>query len=103
MYITMRAKNQITLPKKIVKDLYLDEDQLFEVFINENGILLVPKAVYPPEVVERWEKQSDEIDKFGLKGYKTADEWLEDLRKMDMEIEEELASDNEPIIITERK
>lgn len=45
MTITMTAKNQITIPKKIAHILDLKKGALFEVFVRNKRIELVPVEV----------------------------------------------------------
>ena len=45
MTITMTAKNQITIPKKITNALGLGKGSMFEVEISRNGIGLIPLEI----------------------------------------------------------
>ncbi len=45
MTITMTSKNQITIPKKIVTALELNEGAMFDVKITGNKIQLIPVEV----------------------------------------------------------
>ena len=45
MTITMTSKNQITIPKKIIKALDLDKGALFDIKITGNKIQLIPLEV----------------------------------------------------------
>ena len=58
MIIELRKKSQITLPKEIVKQLYLKEGDSFEVVIKDGCILLQPVAIYSKEYIA---KLADEI------------------------------------------
>jgi AbrB family looped-hinge helix DNA binding protein len=42
MTITMTAKNQITLPKKLVNAMHLSEGALFNITVKNNRIELIP-------------------------------------------------------------
>ena len=42
MTITMTAKNQITIPKKITNALGLGKGSMFEVVVSRDGIELIP-------------------------------------------------------------
>ena len=45
MTITMTAKNQITIPKKITNALGLEKGAMFEVEVSREGIELIPIEV----------------------------------------------------------
>ena len=60
----LKEKNQITLPKSIVKRLHLKKDELFEVDIEKNYIILIPVEVKPKYSAKEVEK----IDKLIKKG-----------------------------------
>jgi AbrB family looped-hinge helix DNA binding protein len=42
MTITMSSKNQITIPKRLVKALQLNEGALFDINLNGNRLELIP-------------------------------------------------------------
>lgn len=42
MTVTMTAKNQITIPKKITEALDLERGSMFDIEISENAIELIP-------------------------------------------------------------
>jgi len=43
----LKAKNQVTIPKEIVKKLHINTDELLSVEIENNFIKLVPVEVQP--------------------------------------------------------
>ena len=45
MTITMTAKNQITIPKKITEALGLEKGSMFDIEISENAIELIPLEI----------------------------------------------------------
>ena len=45
MTITMKSKNQITIPKKITSILGLEEGSMFKIVVSGNRIELVPLEV----------------------------------------------------------
>ena len=57
MTITMTAKNQITIPRKVAKVLGLGKGTMFEVSVHANRIELVPLEVrrkeFGPEVYRK--------------------------------------------------
>ncbi len=57
MTITMTAKNQITIPKKIASILGLSKGAMFNVKVRKNKIELIPLEVnekeFPPEVYRK--------------------------------------------------
>lgn len=52
MTITMTSKNQITLPKKIVDTLRLQQGSLFDVNVKDNRIELIPLKVSEREFTD---------------------------------------------------
>ena len=42
MIVTMTAKNQLTIPKKIAKVLGLEQGAMFNIFVRQNKIELKP-------------------------------------------------------------
>ena len=42
MTVTMTAKNQITIPKKITEALGLEKGSMFKVEVSKNGIEFIP-------------------------------------------------------------
>ena len=58
MVVKIRAKSQITLPSKTVKNLGINEGDEYEVVEREDGgILLVPVVTYPKAYVAKLEKE----------------------------------------------
>lgn len=53
MIIELRKKSQITLPKEVVKQLFLKEGDSFEVIIKNGCILLQPVAIYSKEYISK--------------------------------------------------
>ena len=59
MVVKIRAKSQITLPSKIIKNLGINEGDEYEVVERDDGsILLVPVVTYPKAYVEELEKEA---------------------------------------------
>ena len=69
MIIThLKSKNQVTIPKEIVKKLNLSPNELFKVDIEDNFIKLIPVEIKPKYTKEELEK----IDKMVKKEKKEA-------------------------------
>lgn len=66
----LKTKNQITLPKKIVKRLNLKPNELFQVDIEKNYIKLIPVEL-KPKYTKKELKKIDEIVKKEKKRAKT--------------------------------
>ena len=64
MTITMTAKNQITIPKKIASILGLSKGAMFNIEVRKNKIELIPLEVnereFSPEVYKRLDRLSVE-------------------------------------------
>lgn len=83
-------KNQITIPKKVTKELHLHPGDIFEIKKEGSVIVLLPKKVVPAEQSWFWEKgwqekekEADEDIKKGRvsKSFETADELIKHLKK----------------------
>jgi len=81
----LKAKNQVTIPKDIVKKLKLKPNELFEVETEENFIKLIPVELKPKYTKEEI-KKIDEIverEKGKAKSFKAGKEfssYIEDLK-----------------------
>ncbi len=59
MVVKIRAKPQLTLPSKTIKNLGISEGDEYEIVERDDGsILLVPVATYPKAYVENLEKEA---------------------------------------------
>ena len=56
MLTELKAKSQVTIPKRIVEEMGLRQGDLFEVVIVEGEIRLVPVVVWPKARVEELER-----------------------------------------------
>ena len=85
MVIELRAKSQVTIPSKVVKDMQLEEGDQFEIVQKDGAILLYPVAVYPKAYVEQLEKEAAKTKKKLAAGtqptFKTAKDMLAYLEK----------------------
>lgn len=61
MTITMTSKNQITLPKKIVDTLRLQQGSLFDVNVKDNRIELIPLKVSEREFTDAEYKKLEKL------------------------------------------
>ncbi|MBN4050930.1 AbrB/MazE/SpoVT family DNA-binding domain-containing protein [bacterium AH-315-G05] len=63
MLVTLRAKNQITLPTEVIKKLNLQKDDRVEVEINENGqIVLTPVMIVEKKMVDDIKEAFDDVE-----------------------------------------
>jgi AbrB family looped-hinge helix DNA binding protein len=78
MVIELRAKSQLTIPRKIVEQMNLSEGDQFEIYSKGGEIHLVPVVVYPKRKMERLnaelEKARAELAKGDLPVYDNIDE-----------------------------
>jgi len=83
------SKNQITLPKKLVKALHLQPGDILEIKNEGFSIILLPKKIIPAEQSWFWskewqekEKDADEDIKTGKtsKAFENADQLIKHLR-----------------------
>lgn len=51
-FAKLKAKNQLTIPSRIVKRLHLEMDELFAVDVEDNYIKLIPVKVEPRYTME---------------------------------------------------
>ena len=59
MVVKIRAKSQLTLPNKIIKNLGISEGDEYEIVERDDGsILLVPVVTYPKAYVDNLEKEA---------------------------------------------
>ena len=63
MVVELRTKSQVTIPKKVVTDMGLNEGDKFEVFEKDGMICLVPVVVYPRKYVEELKKEAKNAKK----------------------------------------
>lgn len=61
MLAKLKAKSQITLPKKIIESLGLSKGDKFEVYEKDGVICLTPVAVYPKKYVAELRREIDGI------------------------------------------
>ena len=57
MTVELKAKSQVTIPMALVKSLSLKQGDLFDIFVEDGKIVLVPVAVYPKAYVEKLERE----------------------------------------------
>lgn len=58
MLTELKAKSQVTIPKRIVKEMGLKQGDLFEVINVDGEIHLVPVVVWPKAKVEDLEREA---------------------------------------------
>jgi AbrB family looped-hinge helix DNA binding protein len=87
---TLRAKGQLTLPEEIRKAARLDEGDLLEAEITDEGILLRPQKVIEASQAWFWtpewqagEREADAQEVAGLgETFNSGEEFLDALRKI---------------------
>jgi AbrB family looped-hinge helix DNA binding protein len=58
----LKAKNQVTIPKEIMKRLHLHSQELFTVDVEDNYIKLTPVEIEPRYTVKELEAMDDIVD-----------------------------------------
>ena len=82
--IELRAKSQITLPKKLLQQVGMEEGDNFEAVVVDGQIRLIPVVIYPKAVVERWEREFIEAQR-NKTAYDSVDAAIDDVeRKYDL-------------------
>ena len=70
--IRFKKKAQITIPKAIVDELNLHEDDLLEARLEDGRIVLVPTVAVPKDQAwywtEEWQREEQEVDKQIVRG-----------------------------------
>ena len=83
MLTELKAKSQLTIPKRIVDDMGLKQGDLFDVISAEGEIHLVPVVVWPKEKVEELQRAAaqarKELEDGSAKVYDDVDELIADL------------------------
>lgn len=76
----IKTKNQVTIPKEIVKILDLHVSDKLEVEINDNGqIVMTPVEILPKKVVEDLKEAFDDLKNGRISEIMTAEELIEKL------------------------
>lgn len=52
MLTELKQKSQITIPKEIVKELELQQGDMFDISVEDGVIYLVPVVVYPKKYAD---------------------------------------------------
>lgn len=61
MFVELKAKSQVTIPKDIVNSMGLKQGDQFEAIEDNGKIILVPVAIYPEHVIKNLKAQVNEI------------------------------------------
>ncbi len=86
MIVEIRKKSQITLPKEIVKQLNLIENDQLEICIDEGNIVLTPVAIYPKQYMAKLNNEIQALKKsndFPLNSFQGIDEVMNSLNIKD--------------------
>lgn len=80
--VKIKEKFQVTIPTEIRKEIHLEEGDLLEVTIQNNIIILKPKAVIDRDVETAIQEGLDDVKKGRVSGpFGSADEMLNSLHK----------------------
>lgn len=80
--VKIKDKFQVTIPTEIRKEIHLEEGDLLEVTIQNNIIILKPKAVIDRDVETAIQEGLDDVKKGRVSGpFGSADEMLNSLHK----------------------
>ncbi len=80
MLATLRAKNQITLPSDIIKQLKLHEKSQIDININDNGqIILTPIEIVDKKMIDDLKESLNDIKNGNVSEAMTAKELIDKL------------------------
>ena len=80
MLATLRAKNQITLPSNIIKQLKLKEKAQIDININDKGqIVLTPIEVIDKKLIDDLKESLNDIKNGNVSEAMTAEELIKKL------------------------
>lgn len=64
--VRLKKKSQVTIPKSMVDELHLHEDDLLEARLEDGRIVLVPTVAVPKDQAwywtEEWQREEHEVD-----------------------------------------
>jgi len=84
----MRDKNQLTLPKEIVKKLNLKKDDTFQVVLEDNKIIITPVSIVETKLLDDLKEAFEDIKQGKVKSHSTVEALFKDLDASDHEIVE---------------
>lgn len=58
MFVELKAKSQVTIPKDIVNSMGLKQGDQFEAIEDNGKIILVPVAIYPEQCHKKFKSSS---------------------------------------------
>jgi antitoxin component of MazEF toxin-antitoxin module len=80
MLATLRAKNQITLPSDIIKQLKLKEKSQIDINVNEKGqIILTPIEIVDKKLIDDLKESLNDIKNGNVSEAMTAEELIKKL------------------------
>ena len=80
MLATLRAKNQITLPADIIKNLKLHEKDQLDITVNKNGqIILTPIQIVEKKFIEDIKESIEDVRAGRISDTMTAEELIKKL------------------------
>lgn len=96
MLIELRKKSQITIPKEIINELNLRENDQLEISVKDGMIMIEPVAVYSKSYIQKLEdtvmRINEDSSKYKIGPFKSVEEAINYLEAADEEDEEK---DNE--------
>lgn len=85
MLAELKAKSQVTIPKKIVDNLKLSQGDKFEIREENGAIVLTPVVIYPQKVIDELKENVEDMKKQLSKGevpvFDNIDDLIADLDK----------------------
>jgi len=63
MLAELKAKSQVTIPKKIVDNLKLSQGDKFEIREENGAIVLTPVVIYPQKVIDELKENVEDMKK----------------------------------------
>ncbi len=79
MLLQLRDKNQLTLPKELVKKLNLKKDDTFQVVLEDNKIVITPVSVVETKLLEDLKEAFEDIKQGKVQSHSTVEALFKDL------------------------
>lgn len=79
MLLTLRDKNQLTLPKEIIEKLGLHKDDTLNVVLENDKIVITPVTVVETKLLDELKEAFEDIKQGKVKSFNTVDELFKDL------------------------
>jgi AbrB family looped-hinge helix DNA binding protein len=93
MIIELRKKSQITIPKEIINELYLQEKDQLEISIKNGVIVIEPVAIYSKSYIQKLEETvmriNEDPSKYNVGPFKSVEEVINYLEDSDEDDEKD--------------